>query len=127
MAVRCAFAEARIALRSILSPMDVLQNATDATPLLSRRQERPMRRGVHAARYREALQMTTCADRDFCFGRERAVDSGDAQRSKLSGRERTARERRRRAVRLSERLGVLARRLCTVCRVLPTVDRPQPR
>jgi hypothetical protein len=26
------------------------------------------------------LQMTACADRDLCFGTERRVDSGDAQR-----------------------------------------------
>ena len=40
MAMRCAFAEARTALRRIFSPKDVLQNATDATPLRSRGQER---------------------------------------------------------------------------------------
>src|SRR5438445_10471684 len=37
---------------------------------------------------------------------ERALPCRDAQRTKLTGAERTARERRRRAVRLSERLGV---------------------
>ena len=57
--MRCAFADERTALRSIFSPMDVLKNATDATPLPPRGQERPMRCGVAASRYREALQMTT--------------------------------------------------------------------
>src|SRR5262245_26211215 len=48
MAIGCAFAEAGTALRSIFTPEDVLQTATDATRLRSPGQERPLRRGVPA-------------------------------------------------------------------------------
>jgi hypothetical protein len=49
-------------------------------------------------------------------GRKRASGSGDAQRTKLSGRERTG-EARQRAVRLSERLGMVFGEKCKALNV----------